>query len=145
MDEARWERLSIAPRQRGDALLESVVRHNLGLIAHAEKDYEGALSHYLVSLKLATRLQETHKVGTILTNIGMLLYEQGRLQESLALLLSALQLRQALKDPTVSVVERFLSALAQKMGPDSFARLCQAVQGTQEQVLSRLVSPNMRE
>jgi tetratricopeptide (TPR) repeat protein len=132
--------------QQPDALLESVLLHNLGLVYQAEKDYMQALRCYLESLRLAQRLQERYNEGMILTNSGMLLCEQGHLPEALSLLFSALQIRHRLQDPTVSTVILFLKTLEQKMGVEAFAHVrqaAQAIQGTPEQILSRLVATSI--
>ncbi|WP_069804858.1 tetratricopeptide repeat protein [Thermogemmatispora onikobensis] len=121
-----------------DPEIECVVLHNLGLLCQTQKQYQQALSYYQQSLKLALRTQERYDIGMIVTNMGMLLYEQGRQVEGLALLFFAVQWRQALQDPTVSTVELFLSTLEQRLGAEAFAGLRQAALLQQEQLVSQL-------
>jgi len=90
-------------------------------------------------LRLVYKLQKQYDKGTILTNLGMLLYEQGQQREGMALLLAALQLRQVLQDPGVSLLERFLIALEQYMGPVAYNALCQSALGTQQRVIENLM------
>jgi tetratricopeptide (TPR) repeat protein len=105
--------------------LESALLHNMGLLAQDEKDYGHALHYYLEALKLARDLPEPYNLGMILTNTGMLLFEQNRLPEALSLLLQARQVRQAAHDPTVSPLLLFLQALQRKLGPAAYAQLQQ--------------------
>src|SRR5260370_25330966 len=77
-------------------------------------------------------------MGMILTNIGMLFYEQGRLQEALTLLFSALGVREAAEDRTVGSLELFLEMLEKKIGPEEFARMRREIQRTQGQVVVRV-------
>ena len=67
----------------------------------------------------------------ILTNTGMLFFQQGRLPEALSLLMQARHVRQAAGDPTSNTLTLFLQALEQKMGPAAFAQLCQEAQRLQ--------------
>jgi tetratricopeptide (TPR) repeat protein len=131
-----------------DPLLECVILHNLGLLYQAEKDYRQALSCYLESLKLARHLDERYNEGMILTNSGMLLYEEGYVVEALALLFAAVQLRQSISDPTMGSVLLFLNMLRQRLESKTFARLCQearAIREEPEEVLARRAALNMRQ
>jgi hypothetical protein len=78
----------------------------------------------------------------ILTNIGLLLCEQQRYQEGLALLFPALQMRHATRDSSADTLIAFLNKLEQRMGNAAFADLRQAAQaeGQQEQVLRVLAT-----
>lgn len=147
---SNFEQALFLNRQLQDILLESVLLHNLGLVCHGEKDYQQALRYYLESFQLMNNLktpdlQDPYKGGMILTNIGMLLYEQGQQAEALATLLLALQIRQSIQDPTINSLETFLRALEQKMGPEAFAQLYQTAQDMQQEVFSRLLAANMRQ
>ncbi|MBV9710147.1 MAG: hypothetical protein JO011_04410 [Ktedonobacteraceae bacterium] len=86
-----------------------------------------------------------HDKGMILTNLGMLLYEQGEHLEGVALLLVALHIRQGLQDSTVISLETFLLALEQRMGQESYLHMCQEAVKIQSQVLSRFVPVDMRQ
>ena len=112
--------------------------HNLGLLYHNEKNDEKAMYYYKQSLMLAQSLQERSNIGIILTNIGMLLFDQGQLQESLALLLPALQIRQSLQDKTASSLVLFLETLEQMMGREAFVRLRQEALGREAEVLAKV-------
>src|SRR5260370_22770498 len=79
--------------------------------------------YYQQSLKLAQSLQERANEGLILTNMGMLLYEQGRLAEAIGLLFPALQIRQSVQYRTAGSLVLFLQTLEQKMGIEAFALL----------------------
>jgi tetratricopeptide (TPR) repeat protein len=131
--------------QLHDPLLESVLLHNLGILHHTVKDYKPAFSYYQEALKLARTLEEHYNEGMILTNIGMLFYEQGYHAEALAVLFNTLQLRTSLQYSTVNFIELFLTNLEDSMEVGAFARLRQASREVEEQVLSRLSSPNMRQ
>jgi tetratricopeptide (TPR) repeat protein len=137
-----FEQALLLNRQQADPdpQIESVALHNLGLLYQAQKQYQQAMSYYQQSLKLAVRTQERYDIGMIVTNIGMLLYEQGRQSEGLALLLFAIHLRQSLQDPTVSTLELFLSTLEQRLGAEVFAHLRQAALLQQETLLTQLLS-----
>ncbi len=128
-----------------DPLLESVLLHNLGILHHAVKDYQQALIYYQEALRFARALEERYNEGMILTNIGVLFYEQGYHAESLAVLFYTLQQRQSLQYATVSYIERFLTTLEDSMEPNAFAALRQASRAIEEPVISRLMSPNMRQ
>jgi hypothetical protein len=56
-----------------------------------------------------------------------------------------LQQRQSLQHSTVSYIERFLTTLEDSMEVQAFAALRQASREIEGQVLSRLISPNMRQ
>ncbi len=125
--------------EQRDVHLLCIVLHNMGLLYQSKKNYQTALSCYIYALQLIDELQDSYDKGTILTNLGMLLYEQGRQQEGIAILLAALQLRQTLQDPGVILLERFLIALEQRIGSDTYTRLCEAALDIQEQVFTLLM------
>jgi len=108
------------------------------LLYHNEKNYQQAWNYYQQALKLAQSLQERANIGIILTNIGILLFDQGQLPESLALLLPALQIRQSLQDRTVSSLVLFLERLEQMMGREAFVRLRQEALGREAEVLAKV-------
>ncbi len=119
--------------------LQCIILHNMGLLHADAKDYNPALSCYLQALRLTYKLQDQHDRGTILTNLGLLLYAQGQQREGVAVLLAALQLRKTLLDPGVVILERFFVALEQRLGPQAYASLYQSALGTQEQILAHLI------
>ena len=77
--------------------------------------------------------------------MGVLFYEQSYYPEALAVLFYTLHLRQFLQYSTVSYIEQFLTMLEDSMELDAFASLRQAARGVEVEVLSRLMSPNMRQ
>ncbi|GAC1631577.1 MAG: hypothetical protein NVS4B9_23850 [Ktedonobacteraceae bacterium] len=119
--------------------LQCIVLHNMGLLYHDAKDYAPALTCYIHALRLTYKLQEQHDKGTILTNLGMLLYQQGQQREGIAVLLAALQLRKALLDPSVVLLERFFIALEQRIGSNAYTQLCRSALGTQQQIFAHLM------
>jgi tetratricopeptide (TPR) repeat protein len=127
---ANFEQARELNQQLRDPLLESVLLHNQGLLYHAAKDYPQTLSYYQ---------------GMILTNIGVLFYEQGFYPEALAVLFYTLQMRQSLQHSTVSFIESFIATLEDNMEINAFARLRQASREVEEQVISRLMPANMRQ
>ncbi len=120
--------------------LQCIALHNLGLLYHTLKKYGPALSCYVQALRLTYKLSAQHDKGTILTNLGMLLYEQGQPREGMAVLLAALQLRQALFDSGVALLERFLIAVEQHMGANAYASLCKSALLVQQQIFSYLIA-----
>jgi tetratricopeptide (TPR) repeat protein len=125
---ANFEQAGQILAQKPDMGLQSVLLHNMGLLAQNEKEYQQASQYYFESLKLVQDLDEPYNQGMILTNMGMLFFEQGRLPESLALLQYARQVRQQALDPTVDLLSRFIDTLEQKMGPEAFAQVNQQAQ-----------------
>jgi tetratricopeptide (TPR) repeat protein len=123
-----------------DPEIQCVALHNLGLLCQTQRQYQQAMNYYQQSLRLALHIRERYNLGMILTNMGMLFYEQGQQSEGLALLLFALQWRRSLQDPTVNTVELFLSSLEQRLGAEAFARLRQSALLQQEQLLARLLA-----
>jgi len=119
--------------------LQCIILHNMGLLYADAKDYSLALSCYLQAFRLTYKLQEQQDRGTILTNLGLLLYEQGQQREGVAVLLAALQLRKSLNDPGVVPLERFFVALEQRLGPQAYASLYQSALGMQEQIVAYLM------
>jgi tetratricopeptide (TPR) repeat protein len=142
---AKFEQARVLNGQLHDPLLESVLLHNLGMLHHTVKDYQQAFVYYQEALRFARTLDERYNEGMILTNVGVLFYEQGYYPEALAVLFYTLQLRQSLQYSTVSYIEQFLTLLEDSMELDAFASLRQAAREVEEQVLSRLMSPNMRQ
>ncbi len=123
--------------------LQCIVLHNMGLLYYDAKDYEPALSCYLQALRLTYKMQEQYDRGTILTNVGLLLYEQGQQHEGVAILLAALQLRKIQLDPSVVLLERFFTALEQRLGPQAYASLYQSALNTQKQILANLMQTSV--
>ncbi len=140
-----FEKAMILSRQQPDQQrqqeieLQCILLHNMGMLYYDSRDFNPALSCYLQALRLSYTLRNQYYKGTILTNLGMLLFQQGQQREGVALLLAALQLRKMLHDPNVVILERFFAALEQRFGTQSYMSLCQAAQGTDEQVLARLM------
>jgi tetratricopeptide (TPR) repeat protein len=126
-----------------DNNLRCAILHNLGLISQHNHDYEQAIQCYTESLRLASELGKQEDIGIILTNLGMTLYENHEYREGLSLLLTALQMREALNDPSLSLLERFLVALEQKIGHDNYVLFCQEAITVQSEVLARFTSANM--
>ncbi len=131
--------------EKQDLLLRCILLHNLGLLHQSEKHYTQAFDYYLESLRLVNDLKGQHNKGMILTNLGMLLYEQGKYREGIAILLAALRIRQTVQDSTAIMLEMFLHALEQKMGADAYAQLCQSALEVQPEVLSRFMPLDMRQ
>ncbi len=125
--------------------MHCIVLHNLGLLYQSKKDYSQARQYYLEALRMASTLPSQHNKGMILTNLGMLLYEQGEHLEAIALLLIALHIRQGLQDQSVVSLETFMLALEQRMGHDSYLYMRQEAVKIQSQVLSRFVPIDMRQ
>lgn len=128
--------------------LQCIVLHNLGLLYQDLKEYDDSLNYYHASLQLAYSLNLREKsgtmsynLGTILTNLGMLLYAMKCQHEAIAILLAALNLRQEILDPTVSSLQQFLAAIEGKMGTAAYAQLCQNALNIQQQVLAYFVGP----
>ena len=85
----------------------------------------------------------SYNLGTILTNLGMLLYAMKCPYEAIALLLAALNLRQSLHDPTIGGLQQFLAIIERKMGAKAYAQLCQHALNVQQQVLAYFVDPEV--
>lgn len=128
-----------------DNALRSVIAHNLGLLSQQNHDYTQAYDHYTEALRQAYLSQSSAYIGMILSNLGMLLYEQRHFQEALALLFEALSMRQNQQDPTVTLLERFLIAIEQKMGSAQYAQLSKEAISIQSQVLYRFTASDMRQ
>jgi Tfp pilus assembly protein PilF len=147
---ASFERALALEQQQPNTQLRCVLLHDIGLLYHNTKQYEAAYDYYLSALRLSYGLRQdarasrtgiaTANVGTILTNLGMLLYEQRQPQESIALLLAAIQLRRAQQDPTVNMLERFFAAIEQKMGNAAYTELCHSALAIQHQLLAKLLT-----
>jgi tetratricopeptide (TPR) repeat protein len=146
-----FEQALILNRQEQDPLLQCITLHDLGLLYHSAKEYQSAQSYYLAALKLAYNVSQpsvksalrepaSRNLGTIFTNLGILLYEQKQRPTAMALLLAALQLRQTLHDPGVSILERFLAAIEQKMGKSAYTQLCQEALRIQQQVIASYIA-----
>lgn len=143
-DQARlnFER-AISLEQEPDNNLRCVILHNMGLIAQYSRDYEQAIQCYTESLRLAAELGKQEYMGIVLTNLGMALYQNREYREGLCLLLTALQMREGVGDPGLPLLERFLVALEQKVGHDSYALLCDQAIAMQSEVLGRFMRPDM--
>lgn len=135
-----FEKALVLAQQQHDINLQSIMLHNLGLLYHGMRDFRQAFSYYLEALRLGYNSREQQNRGMVLTNMGVLLYEEGLPTEAMAVLLAALKFRQALQDPTVVLLENFLNALEEKMGSESYARLCQNALNIQKQVFGRFLS-----
>jgi tetratricopeptide (TPR) repeat protein len=145
-DQARinFER-AMALEQEPDNNLRCAILHNMGLISQFDHNYEQAIQCYTESLRLAAGLGKQEYTGMILTNLGMALYENHEYREGLSLLLTALQVREIAGDPSLSLLERFLVALEQNMGHDSYVQFCQEAAAIQSEVLARFTSSDMRQ
>ncbi|HVB61745.1 MAG TPA: hypothetical protein VNE61_11165, partial [Ktedonobacteraceae bacterium] len=93
---------------------------------------------YQEALRFAQSLEEPYNKGMILTNIGVLWYEQGYYAESLALMIFLLQERQSLQFATVDYLEQFLDTLEQRLGAEAFAQLRLAARNVKKDVLASL-------
>jgi tetratricopeptide (TPR) repeat protein len=142
---ACFENALVLAQQQQDSNLQGIMLHNLGLLYHGMRDFRQAFSYYLEALRLGYNLREQQNRGMILTNMGVLLYEEGLLTEAMAVLQSALKLRQAQQDPTVVLLENFLSALEEKLGSEFYARLCQEALKIQKQVFGRFLGSGKRQ
>ncbi len=120
-------------------LVEIEAQHNLGLLYHAEKNYALALRCYQQALQLAKQAREEHQQSTILTNIGVLLFEQGFQAESLAVMLYVLKARERLPYPTIHFIQSFIETLKNKLSPQEFTQMCQTSLHMQEQVITHLL------
>ncbi|HET8846565.1 MAG TPA: tetratricopeptide repeat protein [Ktedonobacteraceae bacterium] len=122
--------------------LTCVLNHNMALLCQQEGNQAQSQSYFTQALQLAMQMQDRERQAMIMTNLGLLLCSQGSYQDGLTLLLSALPIRQALRDPGVQNLLIFLGKIEQRMGNTSFANLRQAAQadGTQEQVLQKLTA-----
>lgn len=153
LEQARenFEQALALDQQSPDPRLRCVLLHDIGLLYHGVKDYQTAHEYYLQALRQAhsvttgplthnKRSGMSNQIGLILTNLGMLLYEQKQRREALALLIAAIQLRHSLHDPSVSIVERFLAAVEQRMGADAYTELCHSAMSIQNQLLTQLVA-----
>ncbi len=125
--------------------LRCILLHNLGLLYQGKKSYLQARTYYREALRLVSTLPGQYNKGMILTNLGMLLYEQGEHLEGVALLLIALHIRQEVQDQSVTSLATFLQALKQRMGQAAYDQMCQEAVKIQSQVLSRFVPVDMRQ
>ncbi len=123
-----------------DPLIAIVVQHNLALLYHAEKNYAQAIRCYQDALLLAEYAHEDHKKGTIFTNIGCLLFEQGYQAESLAIMLYVLKSRSRLQFYTIDFIQSFMETLEHNLGLKAFARLRQTALSMQARVIAQLLS-----
>ncbi|MEO8970118.1 MAG: tetratricopeptide repeat protein [Ktedonobacteraceae bacterium] len=128
-----------------DPLVGIVVQHNLGKLYHMEKNYALALRFYQDALHLAEQTREEQKKGTILTNIGVLLFEQGFQAESLAIMFYVLKAREHLPYATIDFIQSFTEAMKNNLDPHMFTQMCQAALGMQERVIARLMTADMRQ
>ncbi|HVB25900.1 MAG TPA: tetratricopeptide repeat protein [Ktedonobacteraceae bacterium] len=121
-----------------DTQVEIVAQHNLGLLYFAEKNYAPALRCYQDALQLAER--EHYDTSTILTNIGVLLFEQGYQTEALAIMLYVLKARERLQYSTIDFIKSFTETLKNTQEPHVFAQMSQAALAMQEQIIARLLA-----
>jgi tetratricopeptide (TPR) repeat protein len=131
--------------QEPDSNLRCVILHNMGLIAQHENSYEQAIQCYTEALRLAAELGKQEYMGVILTNLGMALYQNHEYREGLSLLLTAFQIREAVGDPSLPLLERFLVALEQKVGHERYVLFCQEAMAMQGQVLARFKPADVQE
>jgi Tfp pilus assembly protein PilF len=89
-------------------------------------------------------MEKQDYAGMILTNLGMLLYENNEYKEALALMLAALRMRGLAHDPSVPMLERFLVALEQKMGSEAYTALYKEALEIQPLVFSRFAPSDVR-
>lgn len=122
-----------------DPLIDIMIQHNLGMLYSAEKNYDLALRCYQHALQQVKQTREERHKSTLLTNIGVLLFEQGHQTESLALLLYVLKARERLPYPTIDFIQSFVGTLKNNLGPQQFTQLCQAALSMQEQVITHLL------
>ncbi|MBE3561058.1 MAG: tetratricopeptide repeat protein, partial [Ktedonobacteraceae bacterium] len=128
-----------------DMYCKCILLHNLGLVHHSEKRQKEAFRCYIEALQLTKGERGEQNVGMILTNLGILMYEQGVHREALAILLAAQQLRERRQDAGVSMLEHFLNVLEQGMGGEAYAKMRQEALAIQQEVLSRFISINVRQ
>ncbi|GHO74562.1 hypothetical protein KSD_23330 [Ktedonobacter sp. SOSP1-85] len=139
---ASFEQAHVLNEQVQDQQLQCAIYHNLGLLYHSARDFELACNYYVDALKLTDESSSLNK-GMILTNLGMLLYQQKQVREGIAILLAALSLRQRIHDPAVVSLEKFLHAIEAKLGPEHYQHLCQEALELQQEVFSRFVLLNI--
>jgi tetratricopeptide (TPR) repeat protein len=131
---------AISLEQKPDSNLRCVILHNMGLIAQHDNDYQLAIQCYTESLHLAAELSKQEYIGIILTNLGIILYQNHEYLEGLSLLLTAFQIREAVGDPSLPLLERFLVALEQKLGRDNYVLMCEHASTIQSEVLDRFMT-----
>jgi tetratricopeptide (TPR) repeat protein len=136
---------AIALEQEPDNNLRCAILHNIGLTCQYDNDYEQAIQCYTEALRLAVQLGKQEYTGIILTNLGMTLYQNRQYQEGLSLLLAAHQMREALGDPSLPLLERFLVVLEQKIGHESYTLFYQQAIAIQSEVLAHFIPPNIRQ
>ncbi len=144
-----YERALLLEQQQPDQYLRCILWHDIALLYQGAKDYQTAQSYYARSLALVYQMSQEQvagkrvtalsNLGMILTNFGILLYEEKRIQDALALLLVALQVRQSIQDPNLGVLERLLAAIERKIGVAAYAQLYQATQSMQQQTILRFM------
>nr|BBH89469.1 hypothetical protein KTC_42200 [Thermosporothrix sp. COM3] len=122
-----------------DRQVQCVILHNMGLLYHQIKDFDQAYQCYIEALDIINETNAPESAGMVLTNLGMLLYQQKQFKEALAILLTALRIRKKVQDTSVVVLEKFLKAVEQKLGPEKYGILCQEAKEMQKQVLSRIL------
>jgi tetratricopeptide (TPR) repeat protein len=147
---ANFSQALVLNQQVQSPYLQSILLHNLGLLYQVLKQYDDSLDYYRASVQLAYDLSRREKsekmsynLGTILTNLGMLLYTMKCPYEAMALLLAALNLRQLLHDPTIGGLQQFLAIIERKVGAKAYAQLCQHALNVQQQVLAYFVDPEV--
>lgn len=139
---ANFQQVSQLNTSLRDPLVDIVVQHNLGLLYHGEKNYADALRCYQDALQLAQNAREEYNRGTILTNIGVLLFEQGYQAESLAVMLYVLKARERLQFHTLEFLQSFVETLEHHLGMEAYAGLRKTALAMQEQVIARLTTVN---
>lgn len=147
---ANFSQALVLNQQLQAPYLQCVLLHNLGLLYQALKQYDDSLNYYQASVRLAYELSRKEKsekmsynLGTILTNLGMLLYAMKYPYEAMALLLAALSVRQLIHDPTLDRLEQFLAVIERKMGTEAYAQLCESARTIQHEVLAYFIDPEV--
>jgi tetratricopeptide (TPR) repeat protein len=131
---------AMALEQEPDDNLRCVILHNIGLLAQYDNNYSEAIRCYTDSYRLATIIGKQEYIGIILANLGMTLYQNREYHAGMALLLTALQIQEESADPRASLLERFMVALEQKMGNESYIQFCQEAAKQQADVLARFTN-----
>ncbi len=147
---ANFSQALVLNQQLQAPYLQCVLLHNLGLLYQALKQYDDSLNYYQASVRLAYELSRKEKsekmsynLGTILTNLGMLLYAMKYPYEAMALLLAALSVRQLIHDPTIDGLQQFLAVIERKMGTEAYAQLCESALNIQHEVLTYFIDPEV--
>ena len=88
--------------------------HNFGVLQQGRGNYEGALEYYERSLKMLEELGNKAGVASSLGQIGKLMMDTGKYDESFGLLLQALATFMELQSPNAGIVANMLRELRGK-------------------------------